>query len=192
MEIRLDRTLRLLGIQAEEARTLFTSHATVREYEKGEIIFREKRSNSTEYILLDGILHRYNTTPQGLPVTTGFYQAAAAITPHFARTIAEQSLFSLEALTRSVVAEISVEDLDRLRSISPELERFGARVVANELLSNLQEDVVNRSTSAKERLLLLRRRHPLLENLVPHSTIASYLGITNVSFSRLRSALSHE
>ncbi|WP_320052604.1 Crp/Fnr family transcriptional regulator [uncultured Acetobacteroides sp.] len=192
MAKRLDSTLRLLGIQAGETRTLFTSHATVREYEKGDIIFHEKRCNSTEYILIDGILHRYNATLQGLPVTTGFYQATAAITPHFARTIAGQSLFSMEALTCSVVAEISVEDLDRLRSISPELERFGARVVANELLSNLQEDVVNRSTSAKERLLLLRRRHPLLENLVPHSAIASYLGITNVSFSRLRSALSHE
>lgn len=189
MEKRLDCSLQLLGIKTEEARILFTSHATVREYDKGDVIFQEKRSNSTEYVLLEGILHRYNSNHQGLLVTTGFYLAADAITPHFARTINGKSLFSLEALTKSIVAEIPVEDLNRLRSINPELNDFGVRVVSNELLNNLQEDIVNRSTSAKERLLLLRRRYPNLENFVPHATIASYLGITTVSLSRLRNEL---
>jgi hypothetical protein len=42
--------------------------------------------------------------------------------------------------------------------------------------------------TASERYELLKKEHPHLEQLVPAYHIASYLGITPISLSRLRSA----
>lgn len=191
MEVLLDNSLRQIGILTEQARELFAGRSSVRLHTKGTNIMCEGKSNDMEYILLDGVLHRYNINLHGDTITTGFYLATTPITPHFARTIAGKNIFSLEALVDSVVAEIPVAVLDQLRNNNPDLDAFGNRTVANELLNNLHENIVNRSMNARERLLLLRKRYPLLENLVPHSRIASYLGITNVSLSRLRNELSH-
>ena len=43
--------------------------------------------------------------------------------------------------------------------------------------------------AAKERLIEFRNKYKILENLIPHTDIASYLGITNISLSRLRKDL---
>jgi CRP-like cAMP-binding protein len=95
----------------------------------------------------------------------------------------------LETLTDTLIAEIPVKALDNLRHNNIEINTFGQKAVENELVRNISNDIAHRSFSAKERLLLLRRLYPNLENLIPHHIIASYLGITNVSFSRLRSEL---
>ena len=66
----------------------------------------------------------------------------------------------------------------------------GQRVVEAELTQQVSSEVAHRSLSARERLLLLREQYPGLENRVPHNLIASFLGITPVSFSRLRKEVS--
>ena len=80
--------------------------------------------------------------------------------------------------------------LDKLRTEYAEFREFGQRVLETELSRTFFNEVIYRSYNAKERLLAMREQYPNLENLVPHNVIASYLGITNVSFSRLRNELS--
>jgi len=70
-----------------------------------------------------------------------------------------------------------------------EIRRFGNTVLRNELTRKVDREIGLASLSAKERLLKFREEYPLLENLIPHTHIASYLGITNISLSRLRSNL---
>ena len=70
-----------------------------------------------------------------------------------------------------------------------EIRRFGNTVLRNELARKVDKEIGSASLSAKERLLKFREEYPLLENLIPHTHIASYLGITNISLSRLRSNL---
>jgi hypothetical protein len=41
-------------------------------------------------------------------------------------------------------------------------------------------------SAAKEKLLNFREKFPILENLIPHTAIASYRRKTNISLSRLR------
>lgn len=95
----------------------------------------------------------------------------------------------MQTLTYAVIAEIPVKELDILRQNNKEFRDFGQRILEAELSQTYFNEVVFRSFSAKERLLTLRKQFPNLENLVPHNIIASYLGITNVSFSRLRNEM---
>lgn len=123
---------------------------------------------------------------KGEIITTGLYMGPRVITPHFARTVNNKNIFSLQALTNVVLLEIPVRQLDELRYNVPEFRLFGQNVLENELAVNLKTDIDYRSLTAKEKLTLLRNAFPGIENLVPHQVIASYLGITNVSLSRLR------
>ena len=63
---------------------------------------------------------------------------------------------------------------------------FGNMVLKIELKNKVEKEIGQASLTAKERLLKFREQYSSLENLVPHTTIATYLGITNISLSRLR------
>lgn len=180
----LQITLKQFGIKFLQ--NLFIENSTINEYPKNEIIFYEDEITTTEYLLLEGILHRYNVNSLNENVTTGFYMAKVAVTPHTARTIKGKNIFTLQALTNSIIAEIPVSVLNHLRFTYEEYRAFGQMFIEAELSKWLYHDIAYRSMTAKNRLMILRKAYPNIENLVPHNIIASYLGITNVSFSRLR------
>ncbi len=186
----LESLLQSLDINAPISRKHFIEKAAIIELPKNTIVFKAGSTNSKEYLLLEGILHRYNLSEKGTMVTTGFYLPGSVVTPHFARTNKGKSIFSIQALTPAILAAIPVDEMDALRERNYEFRCFGQRVVEKELSTALQLDVAFRSYSAKERLLAMRKQYPHLENEVSHPVIASYLGITNVSFSRLRKELS--
>jgi CRP-like cAMP-binding protein len=178
-----------LGIKSASSQNLFLGNATVKQYLKNEIIFSENEKNFSEYLLLDGSLHRYNVNSDGENITTGFYMASCAIMPHSGRTIKGKNIFSLQALTYTCIAELPVTILDEWRSANEEYKTFGLKVLATELSILSFNELAYRSMKAKDRLIMLRKAYPNIENLVPHTIIASYLGITKVSFSRLRNEL---
>ncbi len=190
MQEKLDEILGAFGIFSTGAQNLLKEKVAIREISRNKNVFTEGRKNDMEYFLLSGVLDRYNISDKGDTVTTGFYLPQSVITPHFARMNNAKSLFSLRALTDVVVAEISVKNLNDLRYNNPEFRQFGQCIVETELSRIFYAEIVSRSYSAKERLAVLRKQYPGLENMVPHNIIASYLGITNVSFSRLRNEMS--
>ena len=184
--------LKSYGVTTDFSRKLFLKKTTIVELTKNTDIFLEGKKNNSEYILISGVAHRYNILDKGDMVTTGFYMSGAVITPHFARTKEGISIFSLQSLTDIHIAELTATELDFLRYSNEECFKFGQQVLENELVRTFYNEVVFRSYNAKERLLILRRQFPNLENLIPHNIIASYLGITNVSFSRLRAEIARQ
>jgi CRP-like cAMP-binding protein len=168
---------------------LITGGCEIKPLNRLEMLTREGKQSDQEYFLLDGILHRFTGTESGDVITTGFYSGPAIVTPDFARTSDQKNIFSLQAPTDSKVAAIPAHKLDVLRISNPEIRRWGQKVVEQELKRAFLHETRFRSSSAKERLLWLRMEYPNLENLVPHTCIASIIGITPVSFSRLRKQL---
>ena len=189
MNNKLSDILNDFGIVSTFSKQLFLDKADVVELPKNHNIFLEGKKNHFEYILISGVVHRYYISDKGDTVTSGFYMPKSVITPHFARTNNGKSIFSLQCLTDVVLAEILVADLDNLRYTNKEYNEFGQRTIEAELARTFYNEAVFRSFNARERLLTLRKQFPNLENLVPHNIIASYLGITNVSLSRLRNEL---
>ena len=177
------------GLPSPQAQRAFWERCALKRYPKNEILFSEKKRNSLEYLLLEGVLHRFNENEAGESVTTGFYLGNAVVTPHFARTVQGVSLFSLQALTEVEVAEIPVSELDSLRYSDRAFQMFGIKVIEEAFSKNLLVDIAHRSGDAKARLDLLRDMYPNIENLAPHHVIASYLGMSPVTLSRIRAQL---
>lgn len=156
---------------------------------KNKHLFKAQLYDAFEYFQLEGIAHRYNTDDENQPITTGIYSGPVVLTPHFARTRGGFSIFSVQALTDCTYFKVPIGTFDELRKNNKQIHAFGQRVVEQEFTTHLRFEVLFRSYSAKNRLLFFREHYPMLENLIPHTVIASYLGITPVSFSRLRNEL---
>lgn len=177
------------NVLAGSSLKLIQENMVVREIKKDDHVIKEHKQNAHEYFLLDGILQSTITNGDGECITTGFYSGGMVLTPHFARTIKGRSIFSLQALTDVLLTEMPVTVLDSLRYSFNDIKQFGLKVVEQELLKTIQHDIGFRGMSAKQRLISFRNNYPSLENMIPHGIIASYLGVTPVSFSRLRNEL---
>lgn len=171
------------------AQTAITNAAEYFSCRPNDIIFKEGKRDDHEYFLIEGIAGRGITNDEGDTITTGIYAAPAVVIPHFARTVRNNSIMTLQALTPCVFGRIPVSVFDQLRLSHTDIGLVGQQVVNNELADSIAAETTFRSSTAKQRLQLLRKRLPDIESLIPHHVIASYLGITPVSFSRLRADL---
>ncbi|QQT25819.1 Crp/Fnr family transcriptional regulator [Sphingobacterium spiritivorum] len=193
----LERILNKHGVKSQISKQIFYDKCKIRRLDKGSHIFSEGQVNNSEYVLLSGILHRCNACEKENIVTTGFYNSKSLITPHFLRTRNNKSIFSLQAVTDVILAEISLKEYKRLHKLNKEFEVFERHFVQEEILQISHNKVFLRCYDTKERLLFFREQFPDLEDNIPHGLIASYLGITHVSLSRLRgeiakSKINHE
>jgi len=192
LAVRLGPILHRYAPVSEEGLALVAEHATLRDLSRNEVLAQAGATDMHEYFILEGVLHRSVLGQEGEPLTSAFHVEGTVITPHFARTRESRSLFTIEALTAVQLAAVPVADFDRLRYSNKDVQLFGMRVVECELMESIQRSTAFRERSAADRLMALRAEFPGLENRVPHMAIASFLGITTVSFSRLRGELARK
>lgn len=103
---------------------------------------------------------------------------------------AQKAALTIECIKDAVVFEISRVNMERLYLEIPQLETFfrkkmekGFAALQKRILSSLSE-------SAKERYLSFIQMYPNIEQSVKNYHIASYLGVTTESLSRIRKEIS--
>lgn len=102
----------------------------------------------------------------------------------------QPATLSIEALEDSQVLLISSQDLDRIYLKIPIMERFFRKLVERAYVATLNRLNNNLAKSAEARYLDLVKRHSDIIQRVPLIHIASFLGITPESLSRIRKKLS--
>jgi CRP-like cAMP-binding protein len=167
---------------------VFLATVAIEDWPKGEVFIQRGKRNDKEYFVLDGICRSFLLDHQGAEVTLSFYASQAVLSPWIVRTQREISTLNFQALTEARLVSFNAETFAGLIRQRPDWRDFGNAVLKNELLQKAEKEIGLAALTAKERLSRLREQLPGLENQVPHSAIASYLGITNVSLSRLRNA----
>ena len=143
---------------------------------EGETFIHKGTRNEFEYIILDGVCRSCLTSPEGEDVTVSFYQDKSVITPNVARTFNHLSSLNFQALTKIKAGVFKANDLVVLMRENPELRSFANAVLQNELIMKVNKEIYNASLPAKERLLAFRKQFHSLENIIPHTYIASYQG----------------
>lgn len=95
----------------------------------------------------------------------------------------------IELLEDSILYELNTEDLKHLYDSDLELANFG-RVLADKFAYYTESRFIDRlSLSATARYLKLIETYPEIVQRIPLKYIASYLGITQVSLSRIRAKI---
>ena len=159
---------------------------TIKELNGGELLIELGKRNQSEYFLLKGICRSYLLSPDGEEVTISFFDEGTVLSPYVTRTSDGISIINFQALTNIVIGEMDSLEFLELMVQNAETREFGNSVLRLELQKKVQKEINLATLTAKERLEIFREDYPGFENLVPHLTISTYLGITNVSLSRLR------
>lgn len=98
----------------------------------------------------------------------------------------QPSYESIQSVEETTVQAISFEKINELYNLFPETERAG-RLILEEYYSRLEERLISvQFKSAKERYQSLSKNRPELIKRAPLGRIASYLGITQETLSRIR------
>ncbi|MBL7901780.1 MAG: Crp/Fnr family transcriptional regulator [Bacteroidia bacterium] len=158
----------------------------LKEFSKNTVFIKAGQTNSKEYVIVQGFCRSFLQNQDGNEISFAFYKSGEVLPPHLIRTRKEKALYHFQALTELQVIEFDAAAFLNLMIEDLEIRNFGNEVLKNELLKKTTKEIALATLSAKERLEEFRKEYALLENLIPHPIIASYLGITNVSLSRLR------
>lgn len=141
---------------------------------------------NTLYFMEKGVARSYYYNAEGKDITAWFFNEGNFLTSMESFFQQKQSTYHLELLEDSVIHSISREDLERLFQKFPLMERFGRK-----LMIKLMGDIMGKLNAiqfqtAKERYLFMINEYPNLYHRVPLGHIASYLGITQETLSRIR------
>ena len=140
------------------------------------------------FFLQSGTLRTFYYT-DGKDVTSWFYRGQVILTSWSSYHFEKHSFESIQATENSRVLRISKSDLELLYSDFPEMERFG-RLMMEEQVSHLEEfykDFMFMNAETKYKMLLAI--YPKIDQHVNINHIASFLGLTRETLSRLRNKM---
>lgn len=140
----------------------------------------------TECFVLEGILRSWIGDAQGRTVTLDFHTGPGVLTPAVARSKAGRSRIHCEALSAARVVVFAADALSAQMIAQPAMARWGDAVLTQELVRRMDRELALATQPARERLAALLAEQPGLPDVVAQHHLASYLGITPVSLSRLR------
>lgn len=174
---------------SEGSLDLMSDLIVVEVYEKGDMFIERGKKNNKEYFVYEGVCRSFLLSPEGEEVTISYFLEGDVVSPNKTRTANQISHLNFQALTKVTVASLNADKFEQLMINHIDIREFGNMVLQNELLSKVEKEIALASLNGRERLILFRKKYHFLENLISHVDIASYLGITNISLSRLRKGL---
>ena len=174
---------------SEGALDLMCDLIAIEVYEKGDVFIDKGKRNNKEYFVYEGVCRSFLLSPEGEEITISYFLEGSVLSPNKTRTANQISHLNFQALTKLTVASLNADKFEQLMINHIDIREFGNMVLQNELLAKVEKEIALASLNGRERLILFREKYHFLENLISHVDIASYLGITNISLSRLRKGL---
>jgi len=162
------------------------SHFEKEYVQKNHVLIEVGKVCNKLYFLEQGIVRSYYLKQDGKDVTQWFFSAGKFMTS--ANSFFQQipSIYYLEILEDSVLYSISKEKLDILLAKYHKVEKL-VRLVSIEMLTQVFHKLnAIQFHTAKERYTYMLDDFPDISVRVPLGHIASYLGITQETLSRIR------
>ncbi len=170
---------------SQECKHEFISKSKLRHYKKGKIVIREGQFSKKAYLIVQGCARAYYLR-KGKDVSDWFTfenQIMASIISFFSNAPSPHYVAFVED---SIVFEFSKNDIDTLSLKYHDFERFISRVVTETMLGLCERLYTIQFNKAEERYDHLMSIHPNIISKIPLTHIASYLGITLETLSRIR------
>ncbi|MBE1275899.1 Crp/Fnr family transcriptional regulator [Enterovibrio baiacu] len=167
----------------------FVDKVTLRHFSKGDVLFHAGDVAHKLRFVYSGTFCNYYLTPDGTRRNKSFLQVGDVSASLSSFVASRPTRFTCEALTQGMCFEISASCLKQLsESHAGWKDAFLAMVTALAMKKEQREaDLL--LLSSTELYLQFVDAHPDLAVSLPNYHIASYLGITEVSLSRIRAKL---
>ena len=172
-----------LSAQAEEYIYSISTEKTV---SKGEILIREGQTVNKTFFVTQGSLRSFCVDKEGKEHTLQFAIRDWWISDFIAIYGNKPAPLTVECISDSSVIEFNAQKLNEIYLQFPEFEPFQRKNLERHVVS-LHKRILNQlQLTALERYNLFLEQYPNIEQHVPNYHIASYLGITQQSLSRIR------
>ncbi|MGE0076432.1 MAG: Crp/Fnr family transcriptional regulator [Bacteroidales bacterium] len=166
-------------------------------WEKFQCNFIEKKIPSKTIILYEGEvstqLHfikkgclRLWFNKNGKDITLQFFFENQAVSSLDSLISHQPSLFAIESIEPSTIISIKKEDLEHLFQVYPEMKEDFQKILFQRFKNYTYLFLSRIRDTPQERYEDLVKNYPEIIKRVPQHYIASYLGITSVSLSRIR------
>lgn len=178
-----------------------TINITDEEFEYAKTLFIPKKLRKKRFLLQDGdpcvyttfvengLLRSFRVDDKGNEHILQFGMQGYWVADLYSFLTGEPSEYNIEALEDSELLLITKPSWDLLLKEIPPFERYFRILIQNNLIATQKRLMGTLSTTAEERYHKLTQDFPDIVKRVPLHMIASYIGVTRETLSRLRSQI---
>lgn len=173
------------GLSEEDMETLVCSFEKLT-FKKGEFVLREGQTANDYYLMESGFMRSFAVDTHGNEITTGFYskmKLVLEVSSFFLRIPTKEHI---QVMADSVCWRIKFDKFQELFHSIPAFRELSRGRLVNGYFSLKNRMLSMITDSAEIRYLQLLKEHPEIFEHVPLKHIATYLGITDTSLSRIR------
>ncbi|MEA5461046.1 Crp/Fnr family transcriptional regulator [Arcicella sp. LKC2W] len=155
------------------------------EFAKNDYFIQEGSTANFYYFMESGFARSYVIDLEGNDISTKFFSSTDIVIDWYSYFLKTKCRENIQAITPCVAWKITFENFMKLFNIEAFREVGRTRLVNNYFeLKNHSVSII--ADPAKERYLNLLKSKPDIVQNVPLKQIATYLGITDTSLSRIR------
>ncbi len=182
----LEKKIQTLYPLEKEALDQFLECTSIVNYPARQLLVEEGETSKKLYYIIQGAVRSYYLK-DGREIIVWLALEDDVITAFSSFISQSKSNEYLELIEDSVLAEISHKNLERLISKYHSICRFYTLLLQEAFmdLNNQYQDI--HFSTAKRKYETLLSKYPEIINRIPLGYIASYLGVTQESLSRIRS-----
>lgn len=187
MEIK--QIIRAFYSMPEASEEMFSRHTREVSYPKGHILLSAGKIERRMYFVKKGIVRAYAPLDEA-EITFWFGEEGAPVVSMESYVAGKPGYEYIELLEDCQLYELYVDDLHNLFTNDINIANWGRKFAESELIRAERRLISRQFRSAAERYKELLIDKPTLLQRVPLGHIASYLGITQVTLSRIRADIS--
>lgn len=178
---------------SEKEQQEITEAAVVEEYQKGFYLIRQGDAPTSKcYFVLKGCVRQYYIDESGKEITANFHTEEQAILCFNFQEQEQASKYSFVCLENCIlIAGYLDHEKDMYRKY-PELETMTRKMMEIYLGEAQDELSAFIHSTPEERYKTILKKRPHLVNRVPQHQLASYLGMTPESLSRIKKRMNNE
>jgi len=171
---------------SQAAEDYLFSISKVKKFSKGDVLIRQGQRVDKVYFVTEGCLRSYCVDKNGKEHTLQFAIKDWWISDYIAIHDNELATLTIECLKESGAIEFNTKELDNMFTLFPEFESFQRYILERHMVS-LHKRILNQlQLTAAERYDLFLEKYPDIEQYTRNYHIASFLGVTQESLSRIR------
>ncbi len=162
--------------------------AHVRRVDKGDYFARAGEDQPNLGFVAKGVFRAFVQTEKGDEYNKTFFTERTFMLTLTALVEGKTNRINIQALEESTICTLNYQQFAALYDRYPALERIARVMLEIEWSKKEQREIALVLDDAACRYARFQIEHPGLENRIPQYQVASYLGITPIHLSRIRSA----
>lgn len=165
-------------------------HFSIKHFQANTVLLKEGKLCNDYYFICEGYGRSYILDDEGNNITISFYTPNSLmfdLSSFFKRIPSSENI---ETLTNCTVLCLHFEELQKLFHSIPQFREFGRLVLVNHYTILKQQMLQNLKLSAEDKYKKLIETTPEIFQHLSLKQIASFIGITDTSLSRIRKEIS--